>query len=100
MLQEEFVKVVTKLGFISINYTFIKISKGKASNSVLTIDQVMNDINTWLDDKDCDQDKVEDNLDDLCCELDEENENNRDSIEQFILKAELTKILMTKKNNH
>ena len=29
-------------------------SKRKASNSVLTIDQVMNDINTWLADEDFD----------------------------------------------
>ena len=41
-------------------------SKWKASNSVLTIDQVMNDIDTWLVDKDCDHNEVEDDLDELC----------------------------------
>ena len=45
--------VVTKLYFISINYN-IKISKQKASNSVRTIDQVINDTNACLDDENCD----------------------------------------------
>ena len=34
-------------------------SKRNASTSVLTIDQVMNDINTWLADEDFDWDEVE-----------------------------------------
>ena len=63
---------------ISINYNFTKISKRKALNSVLTIDQVMNDVNTWNVDEDCDRDEAEDYLDDLCRELEEENENNGD----------------------
>ena len=60
-------------------------SKPEASNSVLTNDQEMNEINTWLVDEDCDWDEAEDNLDDLCGELDEENENNGDPTEHFIL---------------
>ena len=40
-------------------------SKPKASNSVITFDQVMNDINTWLVDEDCDPYEIGD-LDDLC----------------------------------
>ena len=36
-----FVKAVKMLYFITINYSFIKMSKRKASNSVPTIDQVM-----------------------------------------------------------
>ena len=65
MLWEEFVKVDTKLYFISINYNILKVSKPKASNSVITFDQVMNDINTWLVDEDCDPYEIGD-LDDLC----------------------------------
>ena len=65
-------------------------SKRKASNSVLTINRVMNDINTWLVDKDCDLDEVEGDLDDLCGQLDEENENNSDPTQQFILEEEVT----------
>ena len=77
-----------KLYFISISYNIIKVLKRKASNSVLVIDQVMNVINTWLVDEDCDRDEVKDDLDELCGELDEENENNSDPTEQFILEYE------------
>ena len=49
----------------------------------------MNDINTSFVDKDCDWDEVEDDLDDLCGELDEENENNSDPTEYFILQYEV-----------
>ena len=45
-------------------------SKWKASDSVLTINQVMNDINTWLANE--------------ACDLDEENENNRDPFGQLL----------------
>ena len=48
----------------------------------------MNVINTWLVDEDCDRDGVKDDLDELCGELDEENENNSDPTEQFILEYE------------
>ena len=49
----------------------------------------MNDINTSFVDEDCDWDEVEDDLDDLCGELDEENENNSDPNEHFILQDEV-----------
>ena len=51
-------------------------SKRKALPSVLTIDEVMNHINTWLVDEDCNREEVED-LNGLCGELDEENGNNQ-----------------------
>ena len=41
-----------------MNYSIINMSKQKSSNSVLTIDHIMNDLNTWLVDEDCDWDKV------------------------------------------
>ena len=44
-----------------MNYDIIKMSKQK--HQILTIDQVMNDINGWLVDEDYDQDEVEDDLD-------------------------------------
>ena len=64
-------------------------SKRNSSDSLLTIDQVMNHINTWFFDKDCDRDEVEDDSDDLCGEQDEKNENNRDPTEQFITEDEV-----------
>ena len=48
MLWEEFVKVVTKSYFISINHNIVKMPTRKASNSVLIIDHVMNDVNSLL----------------------------------------------------
>ena len=56
-------------------------SKPKVSDSVLTIDQLMNDTNTWLINEDGDGDEEEDDLNDLCGKLDEENENNSDPTE-------------------
>ena len=49
----------------------------------------MNNLNTWTVEEDCDQDEIEDDLDDLCGELDDANENNSDSTEQFILEKEV-----------
>ena len=49
----------------------------------------MNDINTWFLDEDCDWDTVEDDVDNFCGELDEENKNNSDPTEQFILEDEV-----------
>ena len=59
-----------------------------------------NYINTWLVNEGCDQDETADDLDDLCEELDEKDEHDSDRNEQFMLKMELLKILMTGKNNH
>ena len=64
-------------------------SKQKALNSVLTIDQVMNDINAQLVNEVCNRDEVEDDLDYLCEEIEEENENNSDPTKQFILEEEV-----------
>ena len=64
-------------------------SKQKALNSVLTIDQVMNDINAQLVNEVCNRDEVEDDLDYLCGEIEEENENNSDPTKQFILEEEV-----------
>ena len=50
-------------------------SKRKKSKSVLTIHKA---VNTLLADKDCDQDEVENGLDDFCGQLDEESEKNSD----------------------
>ena len=61
----------------------------KALNSVLTIDQVMNDINAQLVNEVCNRDEVEDDLDYLCGEIEEENENNSDPTKQFILEEEV-----------
>ena len=73
---------------ISLNYDIIEISKRKASNSVPTNDQVTTD--TLLVDKNCNLSDVEDDLDDLCGELDEENKDDSDPTEQFILEDEDT----------
>ena len=39
--------------------------------------------------EDCDRDEVEDDSDNLCGDLDEENKNNSDSTEQFMLEDEV-----------
>ena len=77
-------------------------SKQDASNSFRIIDQVINDIDKWLVDKDCDWDELENELDNLCGKLDEENKNNIVILlNSFSLKMnKLLKILATKKNNH
>ena len=61
-------------------------SKRKASKSVLTIHKA---VNTLFADKDCDQDEVENDLDDFCGQLDEENEKNSDQTEQLTLEDEI-----------
>ena len=73
-------------------------SKQDASNSFRIIDQVINDIDTWLVDKDCDWDELEDELDDLCGKLDKENKNNIVILlNSFSLKMnKLLKVLATK----
>ena len=48
-----------------MNNNIIKMSKRKASNSVLTTDQVIKVINTWIVNEDCDRDEVKGDLDDL-----------------------------------
>ena len=58
-------------------------SQRKVSNSLLTFNQVMNDINTWLVDEDCDRDEVEGGLVEM-------KKNNSDPTEQFILEDKVT----------
>ena len=49
----------------------------------------MNDINAQLVNEVCNRDEVEDDLDYLCGEIQEENENNSDPTKQFILEEEV-----------
>ena len=49
----------------------------------------MNDINAQLVNEVCNRDEVEDDLDYLCGEIEEENENNSDPTKQFILEEEV-----------
>ena len=58
-------------------------SQRKVSNSPLTFNQVMNDINTWLVDEDCDRDEVEGGLVEM-------KKNNSDPTEQFVLEDKVT----------
>ena len=43
-------------------------SKRKSTNSVLSFDDVLNDINDWLGEENGESDKIGDNLDELCGE--------------------------------
>ena len=47
--------------------------------------QVLNNINTWFVEEDCDWNQVKGDLDYLCGELDKVKENNSDATEQSIL---------------
>ena len=61
----------------------------------------MNDINARLADEDYGRDEVEDGLDNLCGELDEENEKKKVILmSSLFLKMKLLEILMAEKNNH
>ena len=89
-------------------YLNCKISKRKVLNSVILIDQVVNDIITWFADEDFDRDEVEDDSDDWYGELDKESENNSDPTEELILEDEVIEAiydgksifaLTTQKNN-
>ena len=46
----------------------LKMSKRKSTNSVLSFDDVFNDINDWLGEENGESDKIGDNLDELCGE--------------------------------
>ena len=46
----------------------MKISKRKSTNSVLSFDDVLNDINDWLAEENGENGKISDNLDELCGE--------------------------------
>ena len=46
----------------------LKMSKRKSTNSVLSVDDVLNDINDWLGEENGESDKIGDNFDELCSE--------------------------------
>ena len=46
----------------------VKISKRKSTNSILSFDDVLNDINDWLEEENGETDEIGDNLDELCGE--------------------------------
>ena len=50
----------------------LKMSKRKSTNSVLSFDDVLNDINGWLAEENGEHDEIGDNLDELCGEEEEE----------------------------
>ena len=50
----------------------LKMSKRKSANSVLSFDDVLNDINGWLAEENGEHDEIGDNLDDLRGEEEEE----------------------------
>ena len=46
----------------------MKISKRKSTNLVLSLDDVLNDINDWLGEENDENNEIGDNLDELCVE--------------------------------
>ena len=50
-------------------------SKRKSTNSVLSFDDVLNDINDWLAEENVENDEIGDNLDQLCGEEEEIDSN-------------------------
>ena len=50
-------------------------SKRKSTNSVLSFDDVLNDINDWLAEENGENDEIGDNLDELCGEEEEIDSN-------------------------
>ena len=53
----------------------VKMSKGKSTNSVLSFDDVLNDINGWLVEENGESNEIGDNLDELCDEEEEIDSN-------------------------
>ena len=49
----------------------LKMSKRKSTNSVLSFDDVLHDINGWLAEENGEHDEIGDNLDELCGEEEE-----------------------------
>ena len=46
----------------------LKMSKRKSTNSALSFDDVLNDINGWLEEENGEHDEIGDNLDEVCGE--------------------------------
>ena len=51
--------------------TRVEVLKRKSTNSVLSFDDVLNDINGWLAEENGENDEIGDNLDGLCGEEEE-----------------------------
>ena len=49
----------------------LKMSKRKSTNSALSFDDVLNDINGWLEEENGEHDEIGDNLDEVCGEEEE-----------------------------
>ena len=52
--------------------TRVEVLKRKSTNSVLSFDDVLNDINDWLAEENGENDEIGDNFDGLCGEEEEE----------------------------
>ena len=48
-----------------VKYVGVKMSKRKLTNSILSFDDVLNDINDWLAEENSENDEIGDNLDEL-----------------------------------
>ena len=55
--------------------TRVEVLKRKSTNSVLSFDDVLNDINDWLAEENGENDEIGDNLDELCGEEEEIDSN-------------------------
>ena len=56
----------------------VEISKRKSINSVLSFDDVLNNINDWLAEENGENNEIGDNLDELCSEEEEIDSNLSD----------------------
>ena len=61
-------------------------SKRKSTNSALSFDDVLNDINGWLEEENGEHDEIGDNLDKLCGEQEEINPNQNRNLKDRNLK--------------
>ena len=54
----------------------VKMSKRKPTNSVLSFEDVLNDMNDCLAEENGENDEIGDNIDELCGEEEEESDSN------------------------
>ena len=67
----------------------MKISKRKSTKFILSFDDVLNDINDWLAEKNGENDEIDDKLDELCSEEEEIDSNpNEEFLEEERLSEE------------
>ena len=64
----------------------VKMSKRKSTNSALSFDDVLNDINNWLAEENDENNEIGDNLDKLCDEEKEINPNQNRNLKNRNLK--------------